>query len=511
MSIIKTNTTGENVSKSWSVSIGVLAIGILVSGCQLAPHKEEKGTKEWQAMARGDLDAIRELIVSAHPGSIDELNPRFRDWSESGYQEALKLIPRVISYDAAMSAVRYYVTGFLDGHFRYSDNMRGDVPSFINGWKVNFLNGDYVVTAKADTWPTALPPTGSKLVQCDGRSPDTIIKEDIAPFVDRRDVPGIREDLASWMMGLRLSGSELKRCRFRTDDGATIDLDIKYQAVTPDQYFSLYTNQLQPRIHRGNSFELKDGVLWIHAATFQPSPPEIARLETMLKELPKLVGVKEIVFDVRGNRGGDSRIGDRIFEAAVGGLDYDRRDIERQPRTYAQWRVSDISIATVARAADRMTSLYGDQSEQAKATVKFLNELKSAKATGQPWVEQAGGYLVTRADVLRRNGKLRRFDGKVALLTDSNCASACLDFADLVRQVPGSLHVGQTTSSDTVYIDMGYAELPSGNLLFMPLKVWRNRIRGNNEKLVPDAILKVDFGDDSAVYEATLAALRSAP
>ncbi len=33
---------------------------------------------------------------------------------------------------------------------------------------------------------------------------------------------------------------------------------------------------------------------------------------------------------------------------------------------------------------------------------------------------------------------------------------------------------------------MGYATLPGGNQLFIPLKVWRNSERGNNEALVPN-------------------------
>lgn len=57
-------------------------------------------------------------------------------------------------------------------------------------------------------------------------------------------------------------------------------------------------------------------------------------------------------------------------------------------------------------------------------------------------------------------------------------------------------------------IDIGRTELPSGNLLALPLKVWRNRIRANNESLIPDFILDVDMKNDSAVYASALAALK---
>jgi hypothetical protein len=46
--------------------------------------------------------------------------------------------------------------------------------------------------------------------------------------------------------------------------------------------------------------------------------------------------VRLIVFDVRGNGGGGSSdIGERIFHATTGGLEYDKQDIDELPRTYA--------------------------------------------------------------------------------------------------------------------------------------------------------------------------------
>ncbi len=122
-------------------------------------------------------------------------------------------------------------------------------------------------------------------------------------------------------------------------------------------------------------------------------------------------------------------------------------------------------------------------------------------------VDQPAGYRVTGADVAARHGGLKNFAGKVAVVTDSGCVSACLDFVDLVKQVPHSVQLGKTTGSDTVYIDTGSATLPSGNHMVLPLKVWRNRLRANNEAYVPDVPLNVNMLDDRTVQAATLAAL----
>lgn len=495
-------------AEKWMLSIGTGLLASLCLGFQALAYQPQRSATDWQVMARIDLDTVRQLIEQAHPGVIDEQNPQFRDWMESGYREALQLIPRVISYDTAMSAVRFYVTGFLDGHLVYSDDVRGDAPIYHTGWRVDVVKGDYVVTALAPDWPTPLPPLGSRLLECDGRQPDRIVQEDVMPFSERRNFAVSRGHLAQAMRALHLAGMELKRCRFQIPFGTSVELAVSYQAGSTDQYFGMRGPQpMAPS--RANGFELKDGVLWVRAANFNLQQEQAGALETMLKDLEQVQGATHLVFDVRGNGGGDSGVGARIFNAATGGMDYGMGEVGNLPRVYAQWRVSDVTVDAAKVRLERATSLYGASSEQARDANLFLDKVKAAQMTGQPWVEQPGGYRLTRAEVQRRNGRLRRFAGTVALLTDARCASACLDFADQVRLIPGSIHLGQTTSADTVYIDVGLVKLPSGNRLVLPLKVWRNRVRGNNEALVPDLTFDVNMEDDPAVYAATLAALKA--
>jgi len=129
---------------------------------------------------------VHQLILTAHPGSVDELNPGFKVWTEQGYREALQLVPRVNNYDSMMAAARYYVTGFRDGHLLYSHNTRRDYPMLVNGWRLRKQGSDYVVDAQLKEWPAPLPPLGSTLLQCDGRKADTILAEDTAPYINRR-------------------------------------------------------------------------------------------------------------------------------------------------------------------------------------------------------------------------------------------------------------------------------------------------------------------------------------
>jgi hypothetical protein len=160
---------------------------LVISALAACAQKSARKITDWQAFARNDLQEIRRVIIDAHPGMLDDENPGFRDWVENGYREALALIPGVIDYDTALSAVRYYTLGFRDGHLFYSDNVRPhESIGYVTGWSVVNRGRDYVVASVADNWPSELPPVGARWLGCDGRDKDAVLREDAAPFADRR-------------------------------------------------------------------------------------------------------------------------------------------------------------------------------------------------------------------------------------------------------------------------------------------------------------------------------------
>jgi hypothetical protein len=150
-----------------------------------------------------------------------------------------------------------------------------------------------------------------------------------------------------------------------------------------------------------------------------------------------------------------------VAERAHSKLSFDDTDEDLLPKTSAQWRVSSYSITATEQSKQRAVQLYGVDSEQAKYLDHRLHAMRTAQASGQQWIVQdGGGHDFTRAEIAAQHGKLLKFRGQIGLVTDSRCFSACLDFADLVRAVPGSVHLGETTSADAVYIDIGEFPLP---------------------------------------------------
>lgn len=468
----------------------------------------------WQALARADLDAARKAITEIHPGAIDAENPAFARWLVEGHAQASALVPRVVSYDSMLAVVRHYVGRFADGHLNYSDDMRGpDVLVVNSGWSIAWRDGAFRVAGIAPKWPQPLPEVGWVLKDCDGRAPDVLWAEDQVPYWNHIGGSWDARSGAFSLTILSLDGLQLRDCHYLDAAGATRQLPVHYQAQPNSEFWPWWSESVAHRGGSGeNSYTLEDAVLWIRAGNFSPSAEQMQALEAMLKKLAKVSGHHAIVFDARGNGGGNSGVGWRIFEAATGGLKYDETALDMLPQTHALWRVSRPALARVEEAMADQREVYGADSDEAAESVQRVDAYRKALRDGRNWVRQEGGPLLTRAEMTRRGAHLQRFDGAVLLLTDSRCVSACLDFADLIEMVPGSVHVGQTTGADAVYIDGGArVRLPSGNKLVLPLKVWRNRLRGNNQPYVPDVAIDLDGLDDVEIHRRTLDAIPTLP
>ncbi len=89
--------------------------------------------------------------------------------------------------------------------------------------------------------------------------------------------------------------------------------------------------------------------------------------------------------------------------------------------------------------------------------------------------------------------------GRVVIMADASCGSACLDALDLWKRL-GALQVGVETSADSVYMDIGPRPLPSElSRISVPMKACRVRGRGSNQRLVPDRRYGGDMRDTAAL------------
>lgn len=188
-----------------------------------------------------------------------------------------------------------------------------------------------------------------------------------------------------------------------------------------------------------------------------------------------------LVIDVRGNGGGSSFGGQEIVGKIWGKAFEHATEHRLYGHVSVDWRVSPDNLAHLG---EMLEYLKGEHDPAMAFEIKELSvlqqKMQSALAQGKPYVRESNDEEDT--EKLPDNP----VTGKVFFLTDTHCASACLDFADIVLQMPSVTQVGLPTYADTVYLEVDEKTLP-GNMVVLgyPVKVYRGRKRGNNQWYTP--------------------------
>jgi hypothetical protein len=474
----------------------VAPAGAQTSGVQLAA---------WSEVAVDDLHFIRAVLRENHPGPADTLNPWFRDWYERGFHEALGLAERAMDYPGYYFAIQYYMHGFQDGHLGalgedLLDNSHLEFrwPGFV----VEYHDGEFRI---AESRERELP-VGATLIACDERSPETLGRTLLQTYHGVWSVPGARSDLAPLLFvdAGNPFVEPLERCFWRIGS-EPIEVDLAWRTV---DVATLRTSVQEARRQVSPRFGVRpfgDGAgYWISLPSFALGSEDVRSGMDSVRAVLKREGTSirladVLVIDVRGNGGGSSSLGEEIVEELWGSP---ALEAARPRGAYAEWRVS-ASNARFLRGVNlaRLEERYGASDPDVRAYREFVEAMEVAVDRGEIFYSTGQDQAVTvTPPEASGDATPRRMEARVFFLTDHACFSACLDFADIMRRIPGVLHIGLETRADAVYIDNRAERLPSGLGLFgFSMKVYRNRARGHNESYVPELTWSGDIADDRAL------------
>lgn len=484
--------------------LGAIVCGVSV--LSLAAPADAAETN-WRAIAEGDLQFIHDTLREAHPGYIDQsaAGEAFRVWLEEGLRESLKWAQRVRSRSEVEAVLRFYGSGFRDGHLGVgTDTDLAQSDWRTTGWLVVWRNGGYFVSQHLPGKKANLPPIGSRVLSCDGLAPAKLLERDIAPFFDRRvELESVAGRLAN-LLTLRSEAltpwaKPMKHCvlALPTNESRSYRLQWRKLDAMPDG-----ANEGAERPTMG-IVELGKGRLWVHASNFMLDSKDLEDYRSMLARLRALREAQLVVFDLRGNTGGDASLGTALLEASLG-ADAVAHYLQRsaQGRAYAEYRVSPVALKVFSEQYIPMIKqLHGEKSDRYTEISHQRDRMQDALAQGKAWLRQS--WVEPQRESERPEPKLT--GPRLVVVTDAHCASACLDFVDTAKALPGIRHLGRSTSADTVFLENGFARLPSGvGRLYFPFKIWRERQRGNNEPYVPDEVFPGDIGDTAAVRKWVL-------
>jgi hypothetical protein len=181
---------------------------------------EQRTPKVFQQLAHEDLDQLKDILLKAHPGAIDSENPSVARWIQEGHLKAKSLISKIENYDDLLAVMRYYITGFRDGHLLYSDNVRSpSEPILVYGWAIEQKQDRFFVRSVLPTAAYDLPPIDAELLNCDRQPIRDILLHFVSPASNQLDNRSDRKRVVSVFGLSHLPTLQLKQCSFKWPSG----------------------------------------------------------------------------------------------------------------------------------------------------------------------------------------------------------------------------------------------------------------------------------------------------
>jgi hypothetical protein len=222
---------------------------------------------------------------------------------------------------------------------------------------------------------------------------------------------------------------------------------------------------------------LSKNVTWINLPTFDLNINQEQNFKELIKNISTLQTEKYIIFDLRGNQGGNSDYGSQIINTLFGKNYADQKRTLHNQNVYVDWRASQGNLNHISSLLARHPSnhwlqniKHGLQKSLAQNNI-FYKEYSSE-------VYEAKENIISRPE----------FSFQIIVIIESVNVSAALDFIDeLKMMIPNVILIGQETRADRLYMEVRSIPLRSGSgNFFFPIKVYRNRPRLDNESYVPN-------------------------
>jgi hypothetical protein len=455
-----------------------------------APAQDEIA-RHWQALTRIDVDAAYQMLREDHPGSVEEVgDAAFRARLESAYAAARERAARIASVNGYFATLAAFATAMGDKHI-WSRPLLSPLTVDWAGIVIARRGNDWVV-ADEDRAAESESLRGARLASCDGMPADTLAAQRLGTY------------RAIWSVGAqRIAAAPLllvddgnpfltrpARCTFVLE-GQTREIALAWRTIRRTEL----TPRIAQAVRRGQpGFGVRpvgEGY-WIALQSLNEQAGPV--VEAVRAQAEAIRQAPFVVFDLRGNSGGNSLYGDQIAAALLG------RDSAPSAggggNCNTVWRLSARNLRDLDRLQREILARMGPE-QGAFFALAYRNAV-AARAAGRNF---SGPVSCPAADAPAAPA----FSGRVILLTDHACFSSCLIVTDRFRRL-GALHVGEETDAATRYFEVREDRLPSGLSMFSTLQALSPGSPAQIGPFTPEISYDGDISDTAAL-EAWIATI----
>jgi hypothetical protein len=444
---------------------------------------------DWAAIARQDLRFAGEAIRTGHAGSVAGM-PSVTLPLAAGLRTGLPEADAVRSEQDYLRLMMRFIAGFGDPHTGI------DLHLAVRGWTgvaLDKVNGEYRVLWSEPNWPNPLPPAGSLALACDDVWTGTWLQLQVAPLTNRSpEYASSSGTLAQYVMFDMGLGWTPSQCVFALPDGSRKRYALPLRSV-PGEVAQARLDAIRPRYRAAAKpvgiTSLAPGKRWVGMPDFSGARSGAA-YEALYPQLAALPKSGWIIFDLRGNGGGDSSWGNRALAALYGAPYADRLGAAGGASKY---QIADAATVELLKryiaSPDFASSKAGNQSDLAKIEAAMRAGQKMALMDGKP------GAAADPVLAPRPHGP------RIAAVIDRNCFSSCMNFLQQLRAAGDTVVLGEATIGYSPFGEINRHALPSGRgALTIPSALFETAT-ATREPFVPDYPFAGSLTDEEALQK----------
>ena len=414
--------------------------------------------EEWQMAAAQDLKAAHNLLRDNSPAMIvNKDSARFRSWLEQGYTIAQKRIRKVHDGRGYAFLLKGYAGGFRDSHVQIildkdsGIDIRTPVawPGFVLGWR----RGRYCVVWHS-SGAVHVPPLGARLEECDGKTVAELVRERDR-FDGNVELESGRFFAAPYLLADRGNPyvPRPERCRFLIGNKSIV-YNLSWRSVAKPDFQRALAVSIAKINRKLDVFQYGKGIWWLAIPSMDHQQDWGMFFGAVEKNLAAIRKAPLVVIDLRGNDGGDSAFGEKLENILWGKPFADSRRSVSSPEL---WVASKVNRDHWRKTLKNFSADPNTTTAEKAYIQQTLKELDVALATGRR------SFIYRDVPPGRASvGAPNPIRGRVVLLADHYCISACLDLMDDFLAMPRVIQAGTITAADTIFMDMTLVSLPSG-------------------------------------------------
>ena len=458
------------------------------------------GENPWGSLTQRDVEAYCRDIRGIHPGMVDPYAPGFADRVERACAVALETAGDATSYFAWRDTMGELVGGFRDGHttIRYlltPTSYRW--PGFLiygQGGRWVVRRPDLPRVAPADD-----PPEGAVFLGCDGQSADAYLERQLDPArADWTKAPErIRLAYRAFLVLPNNEPPPAETCRFELD-GRVTETTLSWRSISYGDLVSIAPTYTRRGLRNAIDVEFgEDGHAWIRLANVSNVIALRALEEELLAKQALLRAAPYVVFDLRGNAGGNSMWGGTFASILWGKEAVEARRLAsatRVPGEYGKyWRASERASTSVIAEADE----YATRGPEMKEFADFWRALgEELGAQGEDGLLEDECCQVSPVPDIIPDPE---YDGKVFVITDAAAFSSGVVVMNTLKLM-GAVQLGEPSGQNEVWGEVvGPLPLPSGLGTYrVPVSIIRQP-RSSLGGLPPDIAWPGAMDDDEGI------------